>query len=546
MKNLGAGPAGAGRAVDNVHVLDTLPTGLIPLGWSAEGNFTCQIFENPVNTVDCVGDMNPGDTFKITVHVFITQDGGTLGNQACIDPGNQFVESDESDNCKTKTTVIKKYSPNLSVQKSASSGTVTPGETFTYNITVSNIGDVGSGEPVTISDPLPSSVTVVGVPVATNGFTCNVTTAVECTDPGNGLPVGGTTTITIQATVNVGVTDPFENTASVAAAVADLASAPCSPDPSKCEDETAANQGNNSSTVSTSVGGTSIDLSVLSITDTPDPVNPGQGLEYTIVVVNGGTSSTSAIADPAQVKIELPQNGVSFVAADGTNGFNCTQSGSTVTCDGVFQGVGSAPANSTTITVRLTVDSVGAPQDLTLVAIADPTGKFVEPDEGNNTASAVTTVSSSVCSPNCIDLVMAQVLGSPDPVQVGGVENIVVELVNVGDTSTVNGAGDHVSVDVDVAGKFTGASALPAIALTNAPPDAFTCSLTTNVAEHTVYTCTGNLSAGAGVTLTFSATATSGSPQTIVTTATATLSGALYGDFDPGNNSASYTTNVVP
>ena len=53
----------------------------------------------------------------------------------------------ENDNCKTKTTLIKKHSPNLSVQKSVSSGTLTPGETFTYNITVSNIGDAGAASP---------------------------------------------------------------------------------------------------------------------------------------------------------------------------------------------------------------------------------------------------------------------------------------------------------------------------------------------------------------------------------------------------------------
>ena len=398
---------------------------------------------------------------------------------------------------------------------------------------------------MTISDPLPSSVTLVGVPVATNGFTCNVTTTIECTDPGNGLPVGGSTTITIQAKVNAGVTTPFDNTATAAPATFDSSTAPCT-DPSQCEDETAINQGNNSSTVSTSVGGAAIDLAVASITDTPDPVNPGQALEYTIVVVNSGTSSTTAVSDPAQVKIQLPPNGVSFVAAAGTNGFNCSLSGTTVTCEGTLEGTGAAPLNSTVITVKVTVDSVGAPADLTLVAIADPTNKYVEANEGDNSKSEVTTVSSSVCSPGCIDLVMAQALGSPDPVNVGAVGTFSVQLANVGDTTTVNGGWRPRQRGHRRGGQVHRRIRLADDALTNAPPDAFTCSLTTNVAGHTVYTCTGNLSAGAGVTFTFNATATSGAPQTITTTATATLSGALHNDFNPGNNSASYTTNVAP
>ena len=98
-----------GKAVDNVVVLDPLPVGLIPLGVEAEGNFTCQILENPVNVVECVGDMAAEGTDReatITISVFITQDGGTLDNEACVDPDDAIVESIEADNCKTKTTGI--------------------------------------------------------------------------------------------------------------------------------------------------------------------------------------------------------------------------------------------------------------------------------------------------------------------------------------------------------------------------------------------------------------------------------------------------------
>ena len=59
-------------------------------------------------------------------------------------------------------------------------------------------------------------------------------------------------------------------------------------------------------------------------------------MQYTIIVVNNGTATAGTVSDPAQVSIDLPHNGMSFVGANGDNGFNCTKSGSTVTCKGVF------------------------------------------------------------------------------------------------------------------------------------------------------------------------------------------------------------------
>ncbi|MCA1683902.1 MAG: DUF11 domain-containing protein, partial [Actinobacteria bacterium] len=167
-----------GDAVNGVVVVDPLPVGLIPLSIQATpSNFTCEISENPVNSVRCVGDMGAaGDataTVTITIHVFVTQNGGPLDNEACVDPDNDIVETLENDNCDTKTTVVKKFSPNLSVQKTASDDTVTVGQTLTYTVNVSNVGDANAADGWTIKDTLPSAVSIVGTPVATNGFTCS-------------------------------------------------------------------------------------------------------------------------------------------------------------------------------------------------------------------------------------------------------------------------------------------------------------------------------------------------------------------------------------
>ena len=117
VKNLGA-------AVEDVVVVDPLPIGLIPLGVeTSNSNFRCELTENPVNGIRCIGDLTAEgtdfDEVTITIHVFITQDGGKIDNEACVDPDDAIVESDEGDNCSTAITgVTPPVSPNISVNKS--------------------------------------------------------------------------------------------------------------------------------------------------------------------------------------------------------------------------------------------------------------------------------------------------------------------------------------------------------------------------------------------------------------------------------------------
>ena len=162
-----------GKAVNDVVVVDALPVGLIPLSFQTEGNFICNLTENPVNGVRCVGDMaaGPGTTAKITIHVFVTANGGALDNEACVDPDNAVIESNENDNCSTKTTVVNKFSPDISIQKTADKDTTTIGDTLTYTVTASNVGDAPTDTGWTVKDTLPSVVSFVNA-VATNGVTC--------------------------------------------------------------------------------------------------------------------------------------------------------------------------------------------------------------------------------------------------------------------------------------------------------------------------------------------------------------------------------------
>ena len=330
---------------------------------------------------------------------------------------------------------------------------------------------------------------------------------------------GQNTKITILTTVNEGVTTSFVNSATV--------------DEVPNESD---NTNNGPVTVSTSVGGSGIDLEVSSITDTPDPVNNPGALQYTAIVVNNGTSTAGMAGDLAEVRIDLPPNGVNFVSGVANNGFDCNLSGSTLTCSGILGG-----GDSTTITVDLAVIA-GAPQELTAVAIADPTDKFNEANEGNNSMSATTTVVDFLCEPGCIDTVMALALGTPNPVQEGATETFTVQVVNVGDTTTEGNGSNNVTVDILVLNSFVG---IPSIT----EPAGWDCS--GSIPAIGFFTCAGNLGPGdnpASSGETFEVTATAGAAGgTIDVSAFVTLSSpdALFPDSNPGNNTGGYSTNIV-
>jgi uncharacterized repeat protein (TIGR01451 family) len=123
------------------------------------------------------------------------------------------------------------------------------------------------------------------------------------------------------------------------------------------------------------VAGADLSLSKL---DSPDPVALGGTLTYTLTVSNAGPST----ACQATVTDTLPP-GVSFVSASGT-GWNCSEASGVVACTATSLAAGDAPP----ITIVVTAPST--PGLITNTATVS-TNSF-DPDTGNNTAIASTTV----------------------------------------------------------------------------------------------------------------------------------------------------------
>jgi uncharacterized repeat protein (TIGR01451 family) len=434
------GPA----AAHGVLVTDPLPVGLIPLGsvTAEPGNFACQVLENPVNVVSCTGDLNGAgdpngfDKVTITIPVFITaEDGTTLDNQACVDPNNTIVESDESDNCSTNVTPVTAHAPDLLINKSVDKTSVTAGDPITYTLTVSNNGDANADGPVTVTDMLP---------VASADFvSANPDAAFTCPDPvggvltctaAAGMTVGQSAKITIQMTVKSPLpagTTSIENDASIAPGTC---TAPCENEavnPNRLLD--------NSATVKSTVGGSSIDLVMVNDSnfDTPDPVVAGQKLTYKLVVTNAGSASTTTAPAPNDVVVRtaLPA-GLDLDSAVASNGFVCTPVGPTTGPVGNVDCTGALDAGASTIVTLTSTVTASAGTSLTAVATVDPANNIVESDESNNSQTAVTSVVAAPCT-SCIDLVAGSIIATPpSPVLNNTDVTYNFAVTNVGDEPT--------------------------------------------------------------------------------------------------------------
>jgi uncharacterized repeat protein (TIGR01451 family) len=348
------------------------------------------------------------------------------------------------------------------------------------------------------------------------------------------MDIGESATVTIHANYTGGSTKPLVNTATADPAKVD----PQPPDDTH-EDETSLE--NNTATAKNSVGTSGIDLVVSKIVDQPDPVAIGQKLTYTIVVVNGGTDDTASTGHDVVVRLDVPQTGVVFLSTAGSNGFNCD--GSNVSTNHQIICTGHLPGGGdTTINAKFNV-VFGAPKKLVLTATVDPNNDIPETDESNNALTEETSVQGDTCpGPPCIDLVAAQLVGSPDPYPDNGTVTMSYVLINVGDTATSldpDPTHGQVLTTFDMAGAYSG-SVTRTVTPTN-PSAVISCvtdPLLTTAGSNLFSNCYGNLGPGEGVTITVTFTGVTAPTVSGVGNADP---GDLVPEFTNSNNKISQT-----
>jgi uncharacterized repeat protein (TIGR01451 family) len=276
-----------------------------------------------------------------------------------------------------------------------------------------------------------------------------------------------------------------------------------------------ANPGNNTQTATTTViSGANLSMSKVG---TPNPVVGGSNVTYTLTASNAGPNAGGAIV----LTDNLPPS-VSFVSAAGS-GWSCAHASGVVTCTRPGpQPVGAAiPA----VTVVGRVNASGGTITNSASIAPSAAGGIADPETGNNTATADTTVLPGA------DVRMAQKrVTTPVPATAGSEVTFVLEPRNGGPAT----ATDVVVTDTLPAG-WT---------LISASGPNFSCALAGQTA-----TCSrATLPFGAADNITITARAPDNAavgPTGRSYTNTGSI-GASSADPNPGNNNASVNVQVLP
>ncbi len=313
-----------------------------------------------------------------------TQQGGyALTSLDCSDAAGTSVPTpvvpNEGDQI-TCTLVNDDLPVDLQITKSDAGAEPLAGETFTYTLTVSNLGtrDADLGEPVVVTDVLPAGVSWV-LPMPAN---CTVAGhVVTCTvDPAD-LQVGESVTISLQAEID-DITAPttFTNKAFVTT-VDDPACAtqgcvpPCA-STVRVEVVTGTNPSNNVACEDTPAR-VLTDVQIDKTTTTPSPLL-GSIVVYTLTVSNLGpnTARDVTVTDPIPAPLVLQ----SVSSSD----FTCTSANNGISCSRPVLLVGEV--GTITVTALVPASAVGGVSLLNTATVGTSTP---ETNLGNNRDTAI-------------------------------------------------------------------------------------------------------------------------------------------------------------
>ena len=164
--------SGQASTSGTLTMTDTLPAGLTGTALSGPAGWTCTLNSLTCSTSNALGG-GASATFTLTVSV-ASNATASVTNTATIAGGGDVRTTN---NTATDVTPIIQGTPDLTIT-SSHSGTFYQGSTGTYTLTVTNSGTAPTSGQVTVTDTLPSGMSVSSL--SGTGWTCTVSTA-SCT-----------------------------------------------------------------------------------------------------------------------------------------------------------------------------------------------------------------------------------------------------------------------------------------------------------------------------------------------------------------------------
>lgn len=193
-----------------------LPAGVELAGAITSNSGTITPLSNNIYQVNSA--LEPGQSMIITIPV-ATSHSAQLGTL----PPNTVSVLPEPNNPNNETTVTEVTPPVLNppvitVTKAASNTQLYPGDSFNYLITIENTGLSPTANPFTLTDNLPTGVTLIGMPTSTAGIVTNTGSDSQLNLSIAGIVDSGATvtvTLPVYLATNVAAGDILANSATV-------------------------------------------------------------------------------------------------------------------------------------------------------------------------------------------------------------------------------------------------------------------------------------------------------------------------------------------
>jgi uncharacterized repeat protein (TIGR01451 family) len=502
---------GVSVAATPIKVIDTLPTGLSFVssptsGWSCTGT----------TTVTCtrVAPLGVGATATVDLVVAVANSvSGSITNSASATSSS--TDPTPANNIGTDTATVVS-SADLSLTK-AHTGAITAGSNVVYHFVALNSGPSGAAGPITITDTLPTGLSVVS---ASAGWSCTPTTGtVVCTNPAS-ISSGATNVLDLTVAVDSAATGSITNTATVGSPTSD-------PVP-----------GNNGATDGPSTIATSADIVVTK--SHAGTVVAGTNTTYTIAVNNVGPSNA---AGPITAIDTLP-SGLTYVSSP-TAGWSCGASGATVTCT-QSAGIAAGATSNIDLVVGVASSTSGS---VTNSAVANST--TTDPTPANNTGTDTAAVTAKA------DLELAK--SHVGPITAGSQVTYNLAVKNNGPSASVATVGSPIVVTDTLPAGLAFASAIGTGWTCSAVGAVVTCNRVGTIANGATSTVaiTANVAASlvAGTVANSATITTAPTPDPIATnnsatdSATSTTSADLsatksHAGLAVAGNTVSYTVNA--
>ena len=290
------------------------------------------------------------------------------------------TDPNPSNNVATVTTVVATAGQaDLAVTKTGTPTTVLAGNKITYTVVVTNNGPAAASSPVltdTFSCTPPSGpptyvcMTVTSTTPLPAGWTCNAPSGGQFTCNGPGSMAANTSaTFTFVMTVTAGTAPgtKVNNTASIG---------PTANDP---------NTSNNTASAppSTVASPSQSDVAILK-SASPEPVNQGTNLTYTLQVTNNGPAVATGVAVTDILPTQVTFTSVSIPASQGS----CTYTAATTTVNCTLNNMN--VGNLVIITINVTAATFSSNTLSSNTATVSSTTS--DPNLTNNSSTAISTI----------------------------------------------------------------------------------------------------------------------------------------------------------